>query len=104
MRTLNPPSPLAAVMLALFLAGCAVGPTYQRPAMELPVAFKEGPGSWVPAAPADALERGPWWQLFGDPLLDDLASRVEVSNQNVAAAVAAYAQARALVAGQRASP
>jgi NodT family efflux transporter outer membrane factor (OMF) lipoprotein len=104
MRTLmTPPSKFAAVMLALSLAGCAVGPTYQRPAMDLPVAFKEGQGSWVPAAPADALERGPWWQLFGDPLLDDLASRVEVSNQNVATAVASYAQARALVAEQRAS-
>ena len=48
--------------------------------------------------PADTLERGPWWELFDDPVLNDLASQVEVSNQNVAAAVAAYAQARALVA------
>jgi NodT family efflux transporter outer membrane factor (OMF) lipoprotein len=58
---------------------------------------------WVPAAPADALERGPWWTLFGDPQLNDLAAAIEVSNQNVAAAVAAYAQARALVTEQRAS-
>ena len=64
--------------------------------------FKEAQG-WVPAAPADALQRGPWWQLFGDPVLDQLAARVEVSNQNVAAAVGAYAQARALVREQRAS-
>ena len=56
----------------------------------------------MPAAPADALERGPWWQLFGDPVLDQLAARVEVSNQNVAAAVASYAQARALVRQQQA--
>jgi NodT family efflux transporter outer membrane factor (OMF) lipoprotein len=85
------------------LAGCAVGTTYQRPDVETPVAFKEGRGEWVRAMPADTLERGPWWTLFNDPMLDDLASRVEVSNQNVAAAVAAYAQARALVAEQRAS-
>jgi outer membrane protein TolC len=58
---------------------------------------------WVPAAPADALERGPWWTLFNDPQLNELAASVEVSNQNVAAAVAAYAQARALVTEQRAS-
>jgi NodT family efflux transporter outer membrane factor (OMF) lipoprotein len=63
--------------------------------------YKES-GDWVRAAPADALERGPWWQLFNDPVLNDLAARVEVSNQNVAAAVAGYAQARALVAEQRA--
>ncbi|NPC57578.1 efflux transporter outer membrane subunit [Caenimonas soli] len=103
MRYLLPPSKPAVIVLALALAGCAVGPTYQRPEMETPVAFKEGRGEWVRAMPADTLERGPWWDLFSDPVLNDLASRVEVSNQNVAAAVAAYAQARALVAEQRSS-
>ncbi|MGB4117367.1 MAG: efflux transporter outer membrane subunit [Polaromonas sp.] len=86
----------------LFLiTGCAVGPDYERPLTPDVAAYKEA-GDWVKAAPADALERGPWWQLFNDPVLNDLAARVEVSNQNVAAAVAAYAQARALVAEQRA--
>ena len=84
------------------LAGCAVGPNYQRPTTVDVSSYKEAEG-WVPAAPADALERGPWWLLFGDPLLDGLQSRVEVSNQNVAIAVAAYAQALALVREQRAS-
>ncbi|MES2786255.1 MAG: efflux transporter outer membrane subunit [Pseudomonadota bacterium] len=94
---------LSPILLALVISGCAVGPVYQVPAVETPVAFKEGRGEWVKAVPADMLERGPWWQLFEDPVLSDLASRVEVSNQNVAAAVASYAQARALVAEQRAS-
>jgi outer membrane protein TolC len=57
----------------------------------------------VPAAPADALERGPWWQLFGDPVLDSLVAGVEVSNQNVAVAVANYAAARAAVQQERAA-
>ena len=97
--------PAMTVLLCLSLAvsGCAVGPRYDAPpAIDTPVAFKEGGGAWVQAAPADAAERGPWWQAFGDPVLDDLAAKVDVSNQNVAAAVAAYAQARALVAQQRA--
>ncbi len=93
---------LMAAALALLATGCAVGPEYKRPATAEVSAFKEAEG-WVPAAPADALERGPWWTLFGDPVLDHLQSRVEVSNQNVALAVAAYAQARALVREQRAS-
>ncbi|MBG9386630.1 efflux transporter outer membrane subunit [Caenimonas aquaedulcis] len=92
-----------ALAASLLLAACAVGPTYQRPTVETPAAFKEGRGEWVKAVPADALERGPWWELFNDPELTALASQVEVSNQNVAAAVASYAQARALVAQQRAS-
>ncbi len=93
------------MLLALLATGCAVGPDHERPStVDLTqfTQFKEADG-WVPAAPADALERGPWWQLFGDEQLNTLASRVEVSNQNVAAAVAAYAQARALVREQRAS-
>jgi len=103
MRHLLTPSKPAVLVLALVLAGCAVGPTYQRPEMETPAAFKEGRGEWVRAVPADTLERGPWWDLFNDPVLHELASQVEVSNQNVAAAVAGYAQARALVAEQRSS-
>lgn len=92
------------LLLPLVLAGCAVGPTYQVPATPAPVAFKEAGGAeWRPAAPADTLERGPWWTLFNDPVLNQLAEQVEVSNQNVAAAVASYAQARSLVAEQRAS-
>ncbi|MGC1173757.1 efflux transporter outer membrane subunit [Polaromonas sp.] len=93
--------PIAAALVAV-LAGCAVGPDYQRPTTPEVNSYKEAEG-WVPAVPADALERGPWWSLFGDPLLDQLAARVEVSNQNVAVAVAAYNQARALVREQRAS-
>lgn len=105
MRKLPVPSRQSALALALalVLAGCAVGPTYQRPDVETPMVFKEGRGEWIRAVPADTLERGPWWALFEDPTLDELASQVEVSNQNVAVAVARYAQARALVAEQRAS-
>ena len=89
-------------LAASLLAGCAVGPRYEVPATPAPAAFKQAEG-WVPAVPADTLERGPWWTLFNDPVLTELASQVEVSNQNVAAAVANYAQARALVQEQRAS-
>src|SRR3954463_10003177 len=93
-----------ALAVAAALAGCAVGPRYEgAPAMEnMPAAFKEAGADWVPAQPQDAADRGPWWQVFQDPQLSDLVARVEVSNQNVAAAVASYQQARALVAQQRA--
>lgn len=101
---MNSPPKLAALVLAMALAGCAVGPRYEgAPVVDTPVAFKEGQGSWVKAVPADMLERGPWWTLFGDTVLNDLASRVEVNNNTLAAAVASYNQARALTAEQRSS-
>ncbi|MBC7499746.1 MAG: efflux transporter outer membrane subunit [Herminiimonas sp.] len=93
---------LAFAICAVAATGCVVGPTYQRPAAPTPAAYKQAQG-WVVATPADGLERGPWWQAFGDPVLDALMARVEVSNQNLVAATAAYAQARALVRVQRAS-
>lgn len=102
MRTLSPFRMLPPALAALILAGCAAGPAYQLPSTPAPAAFKQAEG-WVSAAPADTLERGPWWELFNDPVLSSLVQQVEVSNQNVAAAVAAYAQARAQVAAQRAS-
>ena len=93
--------------VALLLAGgalsaCAVGPNYQRPPVTTPPAFKEAQG-WTPAVPADAVDRGDWWTLFGDDKLNELEAKVEVSNQNLKAAEAAYRQARALVAEDRAS-
>jgi len=84
------------------LSACAVGPDYVRPSAPISPTYKEAAG-WSPAAPADALDRGDWWSLFGDPVLDGLEARVKVSNQNIAAAEAAYRQARAIVSEQRAA-
>ena len=93
---------LAATAAFVLLAGCAVSPTYEVPTAIAPQTFKEAAG-WQPAVPADTLERGPWWTLFGDAQLNQLADSIEVSNQNVAEAIASYEQARALVREQRAS-
>jgi NodT family efflux transporter outer membrane factor (OMF) lipoprotein len=68
----------------------------------VPSSFKEAPG-WQPAKPADDVARGEWWTLFADPILTDLEQRVATANQNVAAAVASYDQARAAVREQRAA-
>ena len=90
----------------VFIASCSVTPPYEVPSAPVPEAWKEGPvagATWLPAAPADALDRGHWWTIFGDSDLDRLAEQVAISNQNVAAAVAAYAQAQALVREQRAA-
>ena len=93
------------ILLSALLGACSlkrIGPDYRTPAMPLPAHFKEADG-WKVAQPADASPREPWWNLFHDPLLNELAPRVAISNQNIAASVAAFQQAQALVAQQRAS-
>lgn len=82
--------------LGLSLASCAVGPEYMRADAPVPAQFKELKG-WKKATPADGVDRGPWWSVYRDRELDRLASQVEINNQNVAAALAAYDQSKALI-------
>ena len=80
-----------------------VGPDYVRPSAPAPVpdTYREMAG-WKRAEPRDAIERGRWWEVFGDPELNALAARVEISNQNLRAAEANFRQAQALAEQARA--
>jgi len=88
-------------LLALLAVGCSVGPKYQRPDIQAPVAFKETPPQaykeWQSAHPSDTALRGDWWTIFGDVDLNKLEEQVDVSNQNLKAAQARFDQARALI-------
>ncbi|HXE39982.1 MAG TPA: efflux transporter outer membrane subunit, partial [Azonexus sp.] len=84
------------------LAGCALGPDYQRPAVVAPAQFKELQ-DWKMAEPRDEAPRGKWWERYGDPQLNALVEQVEVSNQNVSAAEAQYRQAQAALGAARAA-
>lgn len=86
----------------LGLAGCMVGPDYVRPQVSVPATFKEASPGWKHAEPADTAPRGEWWRMFGDPTLDALVARVDLSNQAVASYAASWRQARALVDNVRA--
>jgi NodT family efflux transporter outer membrane factor (OMF) lipoprotein len=90
-----------AVMFGTSLAACAVGPNYHRPPVDAAANYKEA-GDWKPSEPNDILSRGPWWKIFNDGVLDDLESQIDISNQNVKAAEAAFEQSRALVSQARA--
>ena len=80
--------------VALAFAGCAAGPDYQRPQVDVPVSWTlEAP--WHAGTPADALDKGPWWEAFGDAQLDALERQALVASPTLAAAAARLAQARA---------
>ena len=91
--TLRRRSACTVAALAL-LAGCAVGPEYRAPPVEVPASWQpEHP--WRRAAPGDALDKGRWWQRFGDAQLDGLQQKALAGNQTLALASARLAQARA---------
>ena len=86
---------LVATTCAL-LGACAVGPNYKRPAFDVSAAYKEQDG-WKPSEPNDALDRGAWWEIYNDPVLNGLEAQINISNQNVLAAAASVEEARALL-------
>ncbi len=86
---------------AVLAAACAVGPNYHRPKLDAAPNYKEA-GDWKPSEPNDVLTRGPWWEIYKDGALNQLEVRIDISNENVKAAAAAFDQARALVAQARA--
>ena len=87
----------AHVLLAgMSLCACTVGPDYLRPSAPTSAQFKEAKG-WKIVTPGDMFDRGPWWSLYKDPELSLLLSQVDISNQTIKAAVAAYEQAVAII-------
>ena len=86
----------AALTLTLALTGCTIGPNYSREAAPVSPQYKELKG-WKRATPSDDVARGDWWKVYRDPALDTLLPQIEVSNQTVAAAAAAYEEARAVI-------
>jgi len=100
------PAALAAALVAL--GGCTVGPDYVKPDAPVPAAYKEAwkPGplakGWEPARPNEGIDRGAWWSIYRDPVLDRLERQIDISNQNLKAAEAAFREAEATVAAARA--
>ena len=95
--------------LLCVLAGCTVGPNYNRPAPSAPAppAYKEGAssgavvpppnpagGTWKPTSPSDGMLRGKWWEIYQDPQLNALEEQIVPQNQNLRAATEAYLSAR----------
>jgi NodT family efflux transporter outer membrane factor (OMF) lipoprotein len=81
-----------------------VGPHYHRPDATVPESFKEltppdyqNTDGWKVAQPKDSALKGKWWEIFNDPELNALEEQVNVSNQSIASAAAAFLVARSMV-------
>jgi NodT family efflux transporter outer membrane factor (OMF) lipoprotein len=98
-------SATGALLGALVLSGCKVGPNYKVPIMPAPPAYTDDGhnGDWASAKPADGVDRGAWWSIYQDNELNDLEQRCATANQSIAAALHAYEQAHDLVRENRSS-
>jgi multidrug efflux system outer membrane protein len=87
------PAMFAVLLIAVGLAGCAVGPEYQRPKITTPPEFK----SQVAPSEASSIADLPWWQLFNDKVLQSLITQALENNYDLQTATARVEQARALL-------
>ena len=86
--------PFLLLAATIFVAGCEVGPKYKVPAVAAPPAYKES-ANWKTAQPNEQQLGGSWWEIFQDTQLNSLEQQINVSNQNLKAAVAQYQESRA---------
>jgi multidrug efflux system outer membrane protein len=63
---------MSVILASSLIGGCAVGPNYQRPAVQTPAAYRELSGSPEAQARTASFADLPWWQVFQDPQLQDL--------------------------------
>jgi NodT family efflux transporter outer membrane factor (OMF) lipoprotein len=109
MTAFHPRITVVVAVISGFLTACVVGPKYHTPPAlpppaDMPASYKEltpadykSTDGWKVAQPKDDALRGKWWGIFNDPHLDALEEKVNVSNQNIASALASFVAARAMV-------
>src|SRR6202042_3135710 len=91
-------------LFLMLLAGCMVGPKYQKPPVPVTPAYKEPPpdsfkesDEWKTSHPNAGALRGKWWEIFGDSQLNALEEQLTLSNQDLKVAEARLRQARAAI-------
>lgn len=84
------------LLITLLLSSC-VGPEYKKPKIQAAPSYKEANIQWREVSPSADIERGEWWKIFHDSILDDLINRLNQNNQSIASSAASYQQSLAIV-------
>jgi len=86
---------LGLLPIMLLGAGCAVGPNYKRPIVDVPGTYRGGmPQDAVPPA-AESLGDQKWWEVFQDKELQDLIHTALQQNYDVRIAATRILEAQA---------
>ena len=80
---------IAVALPALVIAGCMVGPDYNKPDTPVPTAFR----AQISAAEAVSFADLPWWSVFNDTTLQDLIKEAIADNHDLQIAVSRIEQA-----------
>lgn len=80
-------------ILTLLVSGCAIGPRYHEPAMELPQTYR----SYQTLDQGESMVDLPWWKVFNDKTLQELIRETLLNNYDLRSAAARVDEARAMV-------
>src|SRR5438876_248768 len=83
---------VALVFSSLLLMGCAVGPNYNQPQVQVPKQWTVAPARGTSTKPAETDE---WWSSFHDPGLNSLVARAVDRNLDLKLALERVQEARA---------
>ena len=85
---------MTGLLASICLSGCKLGPNYHKPIVPIPDVY-HGPGeSQDPQAQAESFADLPWWQVFQDPVLQDLIRKALENNYDLQLATERIAAAR----------
>ncbi len=93
MRTL--PALLLLVVILGFASGCAVGPNYKRPAVNVPPVYRGLAPEEAAKSDARSLADEKWWEVFQDEQLKELVKTALQQNYDVRIAATRILQAQA---------
>src|SRR5499426_404735 len=82
-----------AAILALLVSGCLVGPDYSRPPVSTPDNFRDA----IEPPKAESIADLPWWEVFRDPVLQELTREALKANYDLRIAAARVEEARAQI-------
>ncbi len=85
-----PAGPSRILALVLLGTGCAVGPNYHPPKLELPGSFAANAARTA----IEAVDPARWWRALGDPALDALVERAVHGNLDIEIALDRLQEAR----------
>jgi NodT family efflux transporter outer membrane factor (OMF) lipoprotein len=93
-RTIASLMPIAAVVAAIMLGGCMVGPHYTTPPAPVAPTYRD-PGSDAVQRQAAPPELAEWWKVFEDPILNDLVQTAVKQNPTLQSAAVRVLAAQA---------
>jgi hypothetical protein len=82
-------------VLVAFLTGCAVGPDYERPAVDAPAQYRTAESEQAAFDPTRNLAALGWWEVFDDPQLRLYLAEALANNWDIKIAAARVLQAAA---------